>query len=165
MKNKRTPTSIIMMLVGVVFLFAYPQGGSADLFEQRNLSLEDVQQFHSAFVSHNASAMQHVMPGSLKISTLAAPKEESISLNGSQSLQGVVSLNTERHRDLSFNGNLGQTSPGINYMDIEVSRITVIAINTANGGKAVATSEVVLQPVQNSGCSCCPDQLVQEKLG
>ena len=35
-----------------------------------------------------------------------------------------------------------------NYMDIEVSGITVSAINTIEGGSAVATSNIIIKPVQ-----------------
>jgi hypothetical protein len=37
---------------------------------------------------------------------------------------------------------------GGNYLNVEVSGITVNAINTVEGGSAVATSNIVIEPVQ-----------------
>jgi hypothetical protein len=47
-----------------------------------------------------------------------------------------------------------------NYMDISVSDITVSAINTVEGGSAVATSNIIIKPVQ---IIFCPSE-VDEKL-
>ncbi len=47
-----------------------------------------------------------------------------------------------------------------NYLSVEVSGITVNAVNTVNGGSAVATSNIFIEPVQTIGCS--PE--VEEKL-
>lgn len=56
----------------------------------------------------------------------------------------------------------GGATPGIgNRMEIEVSGITVSAINTVPGGSAVATSNIVIKPVQ---IIIAPPE-VQEKLG
>ncbi len=38
--------------------------------------------------------------------------------------------------------------PAFNYMDIDVSGVTVSAINTVAGGSAVATSNIIIKPVQ-----------------
>ena len=43
---------------------------------------------------------------------------------------------------------------GVNAMEIEVAHITVIAINFARGGSAVATSDIYLQPTQDQGAHC-----------
>ena len=47
-----------------------------------------------------------------------------------------------------------------NYMNIDVSGINVQAINTVQGGSAVATSNIEIKPVQTINCS--PE--VEEKL-
>jgi hypothetical protein len=41
----------------------------------------------------------------------------------------------------------GQQMPG-NYLNVEVQGITVSAINTVQGGSAVATSNIIIKPVQ-----------------
>jgi hypothetical protein len=49
--------------------------------------------------------------------------------------------------DVLSRGNSGSNLPG-NYMNIDVSGVTVSAINTVEGGSAVATSNIVIKPVQ-----------------
>jgi hypothetical protein len=44
--------------------------------------------------------------------------------------------------------------PQENYMNIDVSGITVSAINTVEGGSATATSNIVIKPVQIINCPC-----------
>jgi hypothetical protein len=44
-------------------------------------------------------------------------------------------------------GNPVTTTPG-NYLNIDVSGITVSAVNTVEGGSAVATSNIIIKPVQ-----------------
>lgn len=44
--------------------------------------------------------------------------------------------------------------PQENYLDIDVSGITVSAINTVEGGSAEATSNIVIKPVQIIVCPC-----------
>lgn len=51
------------------------------------------------------------------------------------------------------------SSPG-NYLNVDVSGITVSAINTVEGGSAVATSNIIIKPVQ---VIVCPPE-VAEKL-
>jgi hypothetical protein len=52
----------------------------------------------------------------------------------------------------------------MNSMDISVTGITVIAINMAEGGNAVATSDIVLHPVQSLGGAAALNAEVDEKL-
>ncbi len=47
-----------------------------------------------------------------------------------------------------------------NYLNVDVSGISVSAINTVNGGSAVATSNIIIEPVQIINC----DQAVRDKL-
>ena len=56
-------------------------------------------------------------------------------------------------------GNLG-TESARNNLDIEVSGISTKAINTVEGGSAIATSNIIIKPVQIIVCS--PE--VEEKL-
>jgi hypothetical protein len=44
-------------------------------------------------------------------------------------------------------GNPATTTPG-NYLNIDVSDITVSAVNTVEGGSAVATSNIIIKPIQ-----------------
>ena len=56
------------------------------------------------------------------------------------------------------------TNSKINAMDISVTGITVIAINMAEGGSAVASSDIVLHPVQSLGEAAVVNPEVDEKL-
>jgi hypothetical protein len=49
--------------------------------------------------------------------------------------------------DVISRGSSGSNLPG-NYMNIDVSGVTVSAINTVEGGSAVATSHIIIKPVQ-----------------
>ncbi len=75
---------------------------------------------------------------------------------------GLVAIDGNKHRGIAYDGLIGPTSPSANFLDIEVSRITVIAINMVKGGNAVATSDIVLNPVQYLGFSS--EAEVEEKL-
>ena len=57
---------------------------------------------------------------------------------------------TEEHRTIVLGEDQRQSGEPVrvNSMDLEVAHITVIAINFARGGSAVATSEIYLQPTQ-----------------
>jgi hypothetical protein len=66
---------------------------------------------------------------------------------------GVVAINTDENQAVSCTEELGAISPRVNFMDIDVSKIIVISINTARGGSAIATSEIFIQPVQNNTAS------------
>jgi hypothetical protein len=51
---------------------------------------------------------------------------------------------------------------GYRSINVDVSRITVVAINVAEGGRAVATSDILINPVQITGAIECSEVL--EKL-
>jgi len=68
-----------------------------------------------------------------------------------ETFQGVVAINTERGRTVTGRGEFGSVPTDVNYMDIDVRNIIVISINTARGGNAIATSEIVIKPTQQSG--------------
>ncbi len=66
--------------------------------------------------------------------------------------------------DNTVDGKVAEGSPGQkrlgNYMDIDVSGVSVSAINTQEGGSAVATSNIIIKPVQ---VIVCPSE-AEEKL-
>ena len=69
-----------------------------------------------------------------------------------------------RSRSVAYDGLLESTNSKMNAMDIAVTGITVIAINMAEGGHAVATSNIVLNPVQSLGWTVAANPEVDEKL-
>lgn len=77
--------------------------------------------------------------------------------------QSIVALNCKRSRDIRFDGLLEPASSKINNMEIDVSRITVIAVNMMGKGSAAATSNIILSPVQYLGPPGCGGE-VDEKL-
>ena len=84
--------------------------------------------------------------------------------SSSQSLEGLISVNGGKHRSVAYDGLLESTNSKMNSMDISVTGITVIAINMAEGGNAVATSDIVLHPVQSLGGAAALNAEVDEKL-
>jgi hypothetical protein len=68
-------------------------------------------------------------------------------------LKGMVVINGEERRTVVCSDQLGGAPADVNAMNIEVAHITVIAINFARGGNAIATSEIFLQPSQNNGAA------------
>jgi hypothetical protein len=84
------------------------------------------------------------------------------SQNGDPNFQGLANS-----QDISVSGkgndksNLGWQEDGIgNYLSIDVHDISVSAVNTMKGGSAVATSNIIIEPVQ---IIVCPSE-VEEKL-
>lgn len=67
--------------------------------------------------------------------------------------QGVVAINTESGNTVTSQGQFQSVPTDLNYMDIDVRNIIVISINTARGGNAIATSEIVVEPSQIGSCS------------
>jgi hypothetical protein len=84
-----------------------------------------------------------------KLSNLAADVDDLESvLNPSQRVESPEKFAGDR------SNNAG------NYLNVDVSGISVRAINTVEGGSAVATSNIVIEPVQIIIC----DQAVRDKL-
>jgi hypothetical protein len=77
-------------------------------------------------------------------------------------LQGLVAISNNKQRDLVFDDPLAPTTSRLNSMQIDVSRITVIAMNMVRGGNAVATSNIILNPVQYQESSS--QEEVEERL-
>ncbi len=115
-------------------------------------SLDRIKDFHNQFTSPSYSSVglaRSKLPEMAEASRLA---DEKIFMNGSsQSLEGLISVNEVKHRSVAYDGLLESTNCKMNAMDISVTGITVIAINMAQGGNAVATSDIVLNPIQSLG--------------
>ena len=128
-------------------------------------SLDRIKDFHNQFTSPSYSSVglaRSKLPEMAETSRLA---DEKIFMNGSsQSLEGLISVNGGKHRSVAYDGLLESTNCKMNAMDISVTGITVIAINMAEGGNAVATSDIVLHPVQSLGGAAAVNPEVDEKL-
>jgi hypothetical protein len=128
-------------------------------------SLGMIKDFHNQFTSPSYSSLgqgRSKLPEMAETSRLA---DEKVFMNGSsQSLEGLISVNGGKHRSVAYDGLLESTNCKMNAMDISVAGITVIAINMAQGGNAVATSDIVLHPVQSLGGAAVVNPEVDEKL-
>jgi hypothetical protein len=128
-------------------------------------SLDRIKDFHNQFTSPAYSSLglaRSKLPELAETSRLA---DEKIFMNGSsQSLEGLISVKGGKHRSVAYDGLLESTNCKMNAMDISVTGITVIAINMAEGGNAVATSDIVLHPVQSLGGAAAVNAEVDEKL-
>jgi hypothetical protein len=140
------------MLVGLALLFGMLslEAGAARPFSSNYTeALDRIIDFHSRFTSPASRAPEMGRPGFL---SNPGDGKERILMNGSiETFKGLVAVNARKEREISFDGRLDplyNPAKKINSMDIDVSRITVIAINTVKGGSAVATSDIVLSPVQ-----------------
>ncbi|MDH7596650.1 MAG: hypothetical protein QHG98_02760 [Methanothrix sp.] len=141
MNEMQSPVSIMILLTGVALIFLANASAQESV---QGLSIEDVRAFHQDFLrkSSNLSLMQTDIPEipSASFARLAP-----------SSTGDLVALNSNMERDLSYDGEIAESAPRINYMDISLDKITVIAINMGRGGSAVATSNVMITPVQLQG--------------
>jgi hypothetical protein len=164
----KMPKPIGVMLMGLTFLLLclYSQSVVAEptkaIYPE---SLDRIKDFHNQFTSPSYSSVglaRSKLPEMAEASRLA---DEKIFMNGSsQSLEGLVSVNGGKHRSVAYDGLLESTNYKMNAMDISVTGITVIAINMAQGGSAVATSDIILHPVQSLGGTAGVNPEVDEKL-
>jgi hypothetical protein len=164
----KTLKPIGLMLVGLAFLLfcLFSQTVVADpaktLYPE---SLDKIKNFHNQFTSPAYSFVglaRSKLPEMAETSRLA---DEKIFMNGSsQSLEGLVSVNEGKHRSVAYDGLLESSNCKMNAMDVSVTGITVIAINMAEGGNAVATSDIFLHPVQSLGGTAAVNAEVDEKL-
>ena len=129
--NAASPLSAALM--GLIILFSCL--GPA-LSQQPPQSLDKLVDFHTKFTR---LAYGTVDEGALSIDDKSL--SSSCGLKGGQSL---ISVSEEKQRSAELGGLL----KGSRSMNIDVSRITVVAINVAEGGKAVATSDILINPVQ-----------------
>ncbi len=132
------------LLVGIALLLSASfQPSAAEL--SFNQSLEKVVDFHNRFKS---PSLLDKGGGDLASSPVFA--NETLGCPAWQT-DGIIALDGNKHRSIVYEGLVEPSSPSVNYLGIEVSRITVIAINMGKGGNAVARSDIVLNPVQNLG--------------
>ena len=166
MSKMLKPTGI--MLMGLAFLLFCLNSQSVLAESTKAIypeSLDRLKDFHNQFTSPSYSSVglaRSKLPEMAEASRLA---DEKIFMNGSsQSLDGLISVNGGKHRSVAYDGLLESTNCKMNAMDISVTGITVIAINMAQGGSAVATSDIVLHPVQSLGGAVAINPEVNEKL-
>jgi len=123
-------------------------------------SLSQVRNFHEDFSRGGPSAKLGAMSledlgqsGRIGTTTVADLTGFSIfdDAEDDETFQGVVAINTERGKTVTGRSQFGSVPTDVNYMDIDVRNIIVISINTARGGNAIATSEIVIKPTQQSG--------------
>lgn len=123
-------------------------------------SLDQVRNFHDDFARGGTSAkvgtttLSDLTKGrTIGTSTIQDLTGFSIfdGADDDETFQGVVAINTERGRTVTGRGEFGSVPTDVNYLDIDVRNIIVISINTARGGNAIATSEIVIKPTQQSG--------------
>jgi hypothetical protein len=156
----QAPTGLVP--VGVTFLL-FCLIAQVCLAECSNCTtLEKVQDFHRKFKDPGSSANKawSEIPPLPSFPAFAKTGTQ----GGSEAMpQGLVAISTNRQRDMVFNDPLDPTGSRINSMAIDVSKITVIAMNMMKGGNAVATSNIIINPVQYLGSSS--QEEVEERLG
>jgi len=166
MNKMLKPTGL--MLVGLAFFLFYLYSQPAIAEPTKAIypeSLDKIKNFHNQFTSPAYSSVglaRSKLPEMAETSRLA---DENIFMNSSsQSLEGLISVNGGKHRSVAYDDLLESTNCKMNAMDISVTGITVIAINMAEGGNAVATSDIVLRPVQSLGGTAVVNPEVDVKL-
>ena len=166
MNKMLEPTSVMLVSLAFLFFCLSTQFVVAEPTKAiYPVSLDMIKDFHNQFTSPAYSSLgqgRSKLPEMAETSRLADAK---IFMNGSsQSLEGLISVNGGKHRSVAYDGFLESTNHKMNVMDISVTGITVIAINMAEGGSAVATSDIVLHPVQSLGGAAVFNPEVDEKL-
>jgi hypothetical protein len=148
-----TPAGCFVILAGLALLFCTHLSGSAHAavldnssdYRFSGSSLDDLKSFHHLFKSPSYS----IAPARRASNYRSQGRQKEVFENGSSwQEQRIVALNDKISRDVSFEGPLEPASSKINYMDLDVNRITVIAINMMERGSASATSNIILSPVQ-----------------
>jgi hypothetical protein len=165
MKKMLKPTDTVLVglafLLFCLFLHSVAAEPTKLIYPE---SLDKIKDFHNQFTSPSYSSdglARSKLPEMVETSQLADKK---IFMNGSsQPLDGLISVNGLKHRSAAYDGLLESTNCKMNAMDISVTGITVIAINMAQGGNAVATSDIILHPVQSLGGAIVNPE-VDEKL-
>jgi hypothetical protein len=121
-------------------------------------SIEKVKAFHDNFKDPSFMGTK----GETLLSPELLAKAASFPRDSAWPLGGLIAIDSNKTRELAYKGLVEPPSHSFNSLSIDVSRITVIAINMGKGGNAVATSDIVLNPIQYLGVSS--DTEVEEKL-
>lgn len=146
------------LLVGIAFLLfasCLPSVVAEANFTQ---SLEKVKDFHDHFKDPSFMGNRQ---GDTSL-PLGFANESGFLRDPALQMGRLVAIDNNKTRYIAYNGLIEPSSHSFNSLDIDVSRITVIAINMGKGGNAVATSDIVLNPVQYLGASIKAE--VEEKL-
>jgi hypothetical protein len=161
MKNKQAPSGILLMLAGIALLFSFAFLGFAGASDDVNsTSLEEMRRFHEDFINHSESDSACIgINASAKLSpAIIDPKSMATSRSASQrspgrveDLRRQVAIDSAIPQDLLVGGDMSGSNPRINYLNIAVGTVTVVAINMARGGSANANSNIVIQPIQSQG--------------
>jgi hypothetical protein len=166
MNNMLNPTGV--MLVGLAFLLFCLFSHLVVAEPTKAIypdSLDMIKDFHNQFTSPSYSSVDLAPPKLPEMAEASRLADEKIFMNGSsQSLDGLISVNGMKNRRAVYDGLLESTNSKINAMAISVTGITVIAINMAEGGSAIATSDILLHPVQSLGGAAVVNPEVNEKL-
>ena len=152
--------SIGLILVGAALLFSSVTSAGEDYIfpgweaDQSYPAFSELVAFRSSFAdppsfgcAPNLSAAPSVFDaGALRIQRpdgypFGDPEPE-------ETFYGVVAIDTDKGKTVICTDRFGAESPDMNFMDIDVSKIIVIAINTGRGGTAIATSDILVQPTQ-----------------
>ena len=143
MKKSIGPASVV--LVGIAFLLSalFLQVAVAQIDSIQ--PLEKIREFHSRFKDPSS-----LDKGSELSLAGARRMNNTIPCFSSKQLSGLVVAGDKGYGSINHEG-LMETTPS-NFMDIDVSGITVIAISMGKG-QAVATSDIVLSPVQYQMCT------------
>lgn len=140
-------------LIGLAFLFIALQASSVYEGLGSPEPIREMEEFHSSFTEPGCHAFYPDSCDPWKLYwSLQPPSSSSLDyqvlLNRPYYTGGLVAVNCQRQRNLE--GSV-QGIPGSNFLEIDVSRISVVALNSVEGGKAVATSNIILNPVQYIG--------------
>jgi hypothetical protein len=155
----RAPTGLVPVGVAFLLLCLIAQLCLAEC--DNCTTLEKIQDFHRKFKDPSPSADKAWSEIPLLPSFPAFARTAQQGSSDAMP-QGLVAISTNKQRDQVFNDPLAPTGSRLNSMEIDVSKITVIAMNMMKGGNAVATSNIIINPVQYMGSSS--QEEVEERL-
>jgi hypothetical protein len=132
------------LLVGIaLLLYAFcPSSVNAEV--NLSQSLDMVMAFHSQFKDPSFMGGN----GGRLPSLTAFANGDGSSRDPQSYMRGLVAIEGNKTRKIAYDGLIGTSFSGSNSLNIDVSAVTVIAINMGKGGNSVAKSDIVLSPVQ-----------------
>ena len=160
------PTCLVLVGLASILIYLIMQSAMAEpTAASYPESLDKIRDFHNQFTNPSHTSVDQERSKLLDMVDTSRLVQEKLFMKGpSQSLNGLISVNGMKHRSASYDGLLESTNCKMNSMNISVTGITVIAINMAQGGSAVATSDIILRPVQSLGVASPVNPEVDEKL-